>query len=162
MPITAQIKAFFGPTRQYAIVGASNNPSKYGYKILSWYLAHNLPIIPINPKEQEILGTKVVSNVTDVLKAIRSHQDILTHKSSKVDGLSISFLTPPQVTSSTLQEIAKIDGFKDVIKGLWFQPGSYNQEVLDIAQKVGIFEKVIHEGNCILVSGESAMKAVGL
>ncbi|KAG7666319.1 uncharacterized protein J8A68_000156 [[Candida] subhashii] len=162
MSVIPTIKAFFNANRQYAIVGASNNPTKYGYKILAWYLNHNLSIIPINPKEQEILGTKVVNNINDVVKAIASHQDILTYKTSSVDGLSISFLTPPKITRATVQDIGKIDGYKDVIKGLWFQPGSYDQEVLDAAQDLGVFEKVIHEGNCILVSGENGMRAAGL
>ena len=76
--------------------------------------------------------------------------------------MSISFLTPPKITRATVQDIGKIDGYKDVIKGLWFQPGSYDQEVLDAAQDLGVFEKVIHEGNCILVSGENGMRAAGL
>ncbi|EMG49546.1 hypothetical protein SBY92_001337 [Candida maltosa Xu316] len=158
----SKIRAFFGANRQYAVAGASNNPSKFGYKILNWYVLHALPVIPINPKEQEILGQPVVSNVSKIIDAIEKHQDLDSYKTSKVDGLSISFLTPPAITAKTLEEISKVDGYDKVIKGLWFQPGSYDQEVLDLAQKIGEFEKVVHEDECILVRGEEGLVAANL
>ncbi|CAK9435746.1 uncharacterized protein LODBEIA_P04520 [Lodderomyces beijingensis] len=160
--VKAKIKSFFAPNRQYAVAGASANPSKFGYKILNWYLAHRLPVIPINPREEEILGQKVVADVKSVLHAIESHRDLLTYKTSAADGLSISFLTPPPVTLSTLREIGAVDGYKDVIKGLWFQPGSYDQAVLDLAAELGEFEKVIEEDECILVRGEEGLISANL
>ena len=60
MSMKSKIISFFSSSRQYAVAGASNNPSKFGYKILNWYILHDLPVIPINPKEQEILGKEVV------------------------------------------------------------------------------------------------------
>lgn len=155
----SQITSFFNKDRQYAVVGASNNPSKFGFKILSWYDNHSLPVIPINPKESEILGIEVVNDINKVLEAIKSHQDIVSHKTSTVDGLSISFLTPPRITTSTLRGIAKIDGYKDVIKGVWLQPGSYDQEVLDTIEEIGLLDKTVHEDECILIRGEQGLAA---
>ncbi|RCK63368.1 hypothetical protein Cantr_09850 [Candida viswanathii] len=162
MSMKAKIRSFFSSNRQYAVAGASNNPSKYGYKILNWYILHNLPVIPINPKELEILGKDVVPNVTEIINAIETHKDLASYKTSEADGLSISFLTPPPVTVKTLQEISKIDGYDKVIKGLWFQPGSYDQEVLDLAEQIGEFDKVIHEDECILVRGEEGLVTANL
>ncbi|EGW32265.1 uncharacterized protein SPAPADRAFT_55761 [Spathaspora passalidarum NRRL Y-27907] len=162
MSMKLKIKSFFGSNRQYAVVGASNNPSKFGYKILSWYVSHKLPVIPINPKEQEILGQAVVNNITAVLQAVGSKQDISTHKTSTVDGVSISFLTPPKITSATLLEIATVPDYKSIVKGLWFQPGSYDQEVLDVAQQIGLSDLVIQEDECILVRGEEGMVSANL
>lgn len=162
MSMKAKIKSFFGSNRQYAVAGASNNPSKFGYKILNWYVKHNLSAIPINPKEQEILGQPVVSNVTQIIKAIEEHKNLKDYKTSSVDGLSISFLTPPPITVATLKEISNIDGYKSVIKGLWFQPGSYDQEVLDLAEQLGDYDKVIEEDECILVRGEEGLLSANL
>lgn len=39
---------FFAATR-YAVVGASNDRSKYGNIVLRWYQQHNVPVTPINP-----------------------------------------------------------------------------------------------------------------
>lgn len=63
---------------------------------------------------------------------------------------------------ATLQEIGKINGYDKVIKGLWFQPGSYDQEVLELAEKLGEFDKVVHEDECILVRGEEGMISANL
>jgi predicted CoA-binding protein len=40
---------FFQSSR-FIIVGASNEPHKFGYKVMTWYKQHKLPnIIPMNP-----------------------------------------------------------------------------------------------------------------
>ncbi|KAI5960570.1 uncharacterized protein KGF55_004463 [Candida pseudojiufengensis] len=162
MSMKSKIKSFFGANRQYAVAGASNNPSKFGYKILNWYIKHNLSAIPINPKEKEILNQPVISNVKTIIQAIENHKDLDSYKTSKVDGLSISFLTPPSVTVATLKEIESVEGYKNIIKGLWFQPGSYDQEVLKLADSLGEFDKVIEEDECILVRGEEGLLSANL
>ncbi|ABN65076.2 predicted protein [Scheffersomyces stipitis CBS 6054] len=162
MSMKSKIRAFFGPTRQYAVAGASNNPTKFGFKILSWYVSHNLTAIPINPREQEILGQNVISNVTQILESIVAKSDLNGYKLSDVDGLSISFLTPPHITTTTLKQIADVEGYENIVKGLWFQPGSYDQEVLDTAEKIGLFSKVVYEDECILVRGEEGLHSANL
>lgn len=157
-----KIKLFFGPTRQYLVAGASNNPTKFGYKILNWYLAHDLNAIPINPREEVILDQKVVPSVTEVLQSLKNHQDLAGYKLSASDGVSISFLTPPKITVATLDEIAKVDGYRDLVKGLWFQPGSYNQDVVDKAELLGLYDIVVYEDECILVRGEEGMYSANL
>ena len=157
-----KIKLFFGPTRQYLVAGASNNPTKFGYKILNWYLAHDLNAIPINPREEVILDQKVVPLITEVLQALKQHQDLAGYPLSASDGVSISFLTPPKITVATLDEIAKVDGYRDLVKGLWFQPGSYNQEVVDKAELLGLYDIVVYEDECILVRGEEGMYSANL
>lgn len=162
MSMKTKIKLFFGPTRQYLVAGASNNPTKFGYKILNWYLAHDLNAIPINPREEVILDQKVVPSVTEVLQSLKNHQDLAGYKLSASDGVSISFLTPPKITVATLDEIAKVDGYRDLVKGLWFQPGSYNQDVVDKAELLGLYDIVVYEDECILVRGEEGMYSANL
>ncbi|KAI3406833.1 hypothetical protein KGF56_000439 [Candida oxycetoniae] len=157
-----KIRSFFGEKRLYAVAGASNNPSKFGYKILNWYIKHNIPVIPINPKESVILDQPVIHNVSSVIQAIENHKKLGNYNTAEVDGLSISFLTPPHVTVATLKEIGEIEGYKNVIKGLWFQPGSYDQDVLDLAKKLGEYDKVIEEDECILVRGEEGLLSANL
>lgn len=158
----SKIKSFFGASRQYTVVGASKNPSKFGFKILLWYVSHDLSVIPVNPNEPEILGQTVVKTVTEILEAIAEGKDLGQYKLSKVDGLSISFLTPPSITVQTLKEIAAVPEYKTIIKGLWFQPGSYNKDVLDAADSIGLSDAVIHEEECILVRGEEGMYSANL
>lgn len=157
-----QIKTFFGPRREYVVVGATKNTSKFGYKILNWYLNHDLPVVPINPREEEILGQGVVSNMKQLLSAISEGNTISGHNLSKVDGLSISFLTPPQITHQTLDEISTIADYKSLVKGLWFQPGSYDQSVLEKVSEIGLEERAVHEDECILVRGEQGLYSSNL
>lgn len=158
----SKIKSFFASSRQYVVVGASNNTSKFGFKILSWYVSHELPVIPVNPREPEILGQTVVPSVTKILQCLSTKKDIDHHRLSSVDGLSISFLTPPTVTLKTLEEISEFPNYKGLVKGLWFQPGSYDQLVLDKAQEIGLIEQVVHEDECILVRGEEGLYSANL
>lgn len=160
--IMSAIKHFFSANRQYAVAGASNNPSKFGYKILNWYIEHGLKAIPINPREEKILNQPVVANVTAVLEGLKAKKDIAGYSLSDKDGLSISFLTPPAITIKTLQEIGAVDGYKDLIKGLWLQPGSFDNDVVDMVQALGLEDVLIFQGLCILVQGESGMYSANL
>mgnify|MGYP004715785735 CR=1 FL=1 len=162
MSTKAKIRAFFGANREYVVTGASNNPSKFGFKILSWYVSHDLPVVPINPKESQILNQEVVASVVPVLEAVKARKDVGSHKLSTTDSVSISFLTPPRITVATLKQIASVDGYKGLISGLWFQPGSYDQEVLDTVDLIGLEERAIHEDECILVRGDEGLYAANL
>lgn len=157
-----RIRSFFGATRQYVVTGASNNPSKFGFKITLWYVTHDLPVIPVNPKEKEILGQEVIPSAETVLRLVIDGKDVGQHKLSQADGISISFLTPPSITISTLEQLASVDGYKNAIKGLWFQPGSYDREVIKMAEKIGLYDRVVYEDECILVRGDEGLYSANL
>lgn len=162
MSMKGRIQSFFGSARQYVVVGASKNPSKFGFKILLWYVGHDLSVIPVNPKEKEILGQEAAQSLSDVVKSFLEKKDVGMHKLKECDGLSISFLTPPNVTKVTLEQLGEISGYKSAIKGLWFQPGSYDESVLEETEKLGLQDKVIHEDECILVRGEEGLYRANL
>lgn len=162
MSMKTKIKAFFGASRQYVVSGALNAPSKFGYKIFLWYTAHELPVIPVNPREVKVQGESAVKSVTEVVRAAVEKGAVDKYDLSLRDGVSISFLTPPHITAITLKELATVKGFRDVVRGLWFQPGSYDEEVLDVANKIGLFDRVVYEDECILVRGEEGLYAANL
>lgn len=85
----------------YAVVGASNNEEKYGYKVFKDLLDVGYKVLPINPNEQEILGEKVYPTLSTVKEQI----DV------------VIFVTPPAVTEKVLEEV-KVLGIKNV----WIQP----------------------------------------
>ena len=53
-----------------AVVGASNNRSKFGNKALRAYAAEGYSVIPINPRETEVEGIRSYASVLDVPGAI--------------------------------------------------------------------------------------------
>ncbi|HQO58518.1 MAG TPA: acetate--CoA ligase family protein [Candidatus Omnitrophota bacterium] len=65
------LKGVFYPQR-VAIIGASANPAKIGFQILQNVIEAGFPgdILPVNPKEDVILGQKTYSSVQDIPGAI--------------------------------------------------------------------------------------------
>lgn len=110
--MVSNLNTFFNKNFTYAIVGASNNPEKYGYKILKTLLDAGITAIPINPKETQILGQKVYSSIQEIPEEV----DV------------IDFVTPPHITLRTLEEL------EDIHK-VWFQPGSFNEECIKFCKK---------------------------
>ncbi|MDD4251256.1 MAG: CoA-binding protein [Candidatus ainarchaeum sp.] len=113
--------------KTYAIIGASKNTQKYGYKVMKFLKELNEKVIPINPFEKEILGEKVFFNVNEITQ--------------KID--TILFITQPEVTLKVLKEINK-----ENIPFIWFQPGSENLESINYCKKYNI---LFSEQKCIMV-----------
>ena len=65
--IVSQLDAIFKP-KAIAVIGASNNPGKWGYRMMHNALASGYrgPIYPINPNEKEVLGVPVYPNILDI------------------------------------------------------------------------------------------------
>lgn len=115
--------------KKIAIVGASNDPKKYGYKIIKHLSEKGFKnLYPINPNEQEILNFKVYSS----LRNLSQKPDI------------INFVVPPNVTLNVLNEIKEL-GWDNV----WFQPGSFDEQVIDKAKELGLNYV---DGACIMVA----------
>ena len=80
-------------SRAFAVVGASTDRSKFGNKILRWYIDHGLgdSTVPVNPKDAQI----------ESLNAVKSLDDLPDSPQR-----SISIITPPKVTLGVLQAAA--------------------------------------------------------
>lgn len=98
----------------HAIVGASNNPEKYGYKLMQDLQTSGFKVLPINLKEQEILGEKVYASLADY--------------PAKID--LVIFVVPPQVTRHILNQVKQLK-----IDKVWFQPGSESDEALKFCRE---------------------------
>ncbi|KAK6502146.1 hypothetical protein TWF506_002744 [Arthrobotrys conoides] len=134
----AAIKTFFSSPR-FAVVGASTDPGKYGYKVLSWYVSHGLSVTGVNPKAPVILEQQTVSS----LDGLESPSET-----------AVSIITPPAITLKTLEKAKELG-----IKIVWCQPGSESDDVLRYARENGII--CIANGACVLVDGESGLKDAG-
>lgn len=147
----AAAKRFFS-SQYFAVAGASQDKSKFGYRILAWYHQHALPVTPVNPSRPSISLPSQTYNTVPAVSALPYPAQT-----------GISFLTPPPVTRKILRE-AKTAG----IKAVWLQPGSFEDEDLTYAKEnfesaVGGFEDgtVGGEGWCVLVDGENMLRAAG-
>lgn len=110
-----------------ALVGASRAPHKYGNIILKDLTRRGYPVVPVNPHETTIEGLAVARSLDEVEPPVAI----------------INVVVPPAAALDVVQRTAKPPS--DVI---WFQPGSYDPNVLDAARER--FDTVI-AGDCIMV-----------
>lgn len=139
---------FFAPGRKYIVLGSSTSPFKFGNRILKWYINHDLDVIPINPNSDIVCGLKAYKSLNEYLK-------------NDTGEVSISVVTPPNVSLNLFREV-KNNNNEDKIEAIWFQPGSYDDKVINyVRNDLGIKSEgsVISDGDCILVSGIERMKS---
>lgn len=96
-----------------AVVGASSSPEKYGNIIPRYLINAGFNVIPINPRSSTLFDRPCYPSI----KEVPSNIDI------------ISFVVPPSVSLQVLKELDQ-----PVRACLWFQPGSYNETVLNVAK----------------------------
>ena len=100
-----------------AVIGASNDRSKYGNKAVRAYLRQGYDVYPVNPKEETIEGLESYASVLDV----------------PVELDRITVYVPPAVGLELLDEIAAKNA-----KEVWINPGADSGEVLGRAADLGL------------------------
>ncbi len=93
-----------------AVVGATDNPRKYGNVIYRDLKAKGFRVYPVNPTRATVDGDPVFANLAQLPET----PDI------------VNFVVPPTRTLRILKQ-AKELGFTTV----WVQPGAENEDVLD-------------------------------
>ena len=99
--------------KKIVLVGASNNPEKYGNKILKDLIGKWYTVFPINPKEEEIEWIKVYKSLEKFL-------------SYNLDFDVINFVVRPSIVLKDLQ----INLEKIIDKKIWCQPWASDDEVI--------------------------------
>ena len=117
-----------------AVVGASNDPSKYGNIIVKNLMAHGYDVVPVNPKEATIAGLPAYRSLADVPQPV----DI------------VNVVTPPAVTHRVLEDASKTG-----LGMVWLQDGSFDQAVIDAAEAAPF--KTVHHA-CIMVVARPALR----
>ena len=101
-----------------AIIGASNDRTKFGNKSVRAHQAQGYTVFPINPKGGEIEGLTAYASIAE----------------EPVDRLDrVSMYVPPAIGMKLLDAIAA--------KGcdeLWLNPGSESDELADAARQLGL------------------------
>ena len=103
--------------RSVAIIGASNDRSKFSNKAVRAFIQQGYQVYPVNPREGTIEG----------LPAFKSIRDIPARPQL------VSVYLPPAVLLKVLVDIAA-RGCDE----LWLNPGTESEEVLAAAEKLGL------------------------
>jgi predicted CoA-binding protein len=108
-----------------ALIGASTNKNKFGYKILIDLVSKDYDVIPVNNKEVEIEGRKVFKTVQEI---------------SDCPSI-INFVVPPSIGFKITKDLVE-KGYDN----FWYQPGAESAEIseyLDSNRKNYIDDKCI-------------------
>lgn len=113
--------------RPIALVGATNDPAKYGNVILKNLRGRGWPVFAINPKATTIDGEPAYPN----LAALPKKPELVV------------FVVPPAIGIKVLDEVKALG-----IDRVWLQPGAESPEILARAAELGL--RVVHDA-CIMV-----------
>ena len=100
-----------------AVIGASKDRAKFGNKAIRAYQKLGWTVYPINPKEPEIEGLKTYASILDTPERPEM----------------VSIYVAPPVLLKLLPDIAK-RGCDE----LWLNPGTESDEVLALAESLGL------------------------
>ena len=114
--------------RVWAVVGASTNTEKYGYKAYRALLNAQKVAYPINPRAKEIDGIPCYAFVADLPEVL----DVVVS------------VVPPALTEALIPQLVEAG-----VTRLWIQPGAESAKAVSDAEAGGI--AVVHGGPCVMV-----------
>ena len=100
-----------------AVVGASANPEKWGFKIFNELKSRGFSVFPVNPKHSKIGNYACYADLSSLAK--------------KPDV--VITVVPPKVTEMIVRECKKLQ-----IDRIWMQPGSESEEAIAFCEKNSI------------------------
>src|SRR5476649_1859048 len=116
-PSDAELKQILTAAKTIAIVGASSNPDKTSYGIMQKLQSVGYRVIPVNPRETEILGERSYPSLADLPERI----DI------------VDVFRRAEDTPAIADEAVAIGA-----KALWLQAGIVNEDAAARAKAGGL------------------------
>jgi predicted CoA-binding protein len=123
------VRKFLKKENTIAVVGATTNPEKWGYKVYKALKEHFPSVYPVNPKYKKILGERCYQD----LESLPDKPDV------------VITVVPPKVTDGVVRECRRLG-----IKMVWMQPGSESRESIGFCGENGI--ECMHSA-CFVVDG---------
>jgi predicted CoA-binding protein len=118
-PEDRELAILLGEAHTVAVVGLSSKPSRPSYEIAAYLQDHGYRIVPVNPKETEVLGEPAYPSLRDIPDEVQI--DV-------VDVFRRAEDTPP---------IAR-DAVAIGAKVLWLQEGIVSDEAYRIASEAAL------------------------
>lgn len=112
-----ELRSIYSAARTIAVVGASGDPKKPGHRIPAYLQSQGFQIIPINPREGELFGEKIVTSLDQVDEPI----DVVDVFRPSEEA--------PDIARAAVALRAKV---------LWLQTGVRSEEAEGIAREGGL------------------------
>ncbi len=113
--------------KSWAVVGATQNPSKFGNKIFKKLQRNGYDVTPINPMYDDVEGVKTFESLSD-----------MTEKPE-----CVNIVVSPDRAMEALNQAIELG-----IKYVWFQPGAFNNEIVEHGEAAGV--NIVYHA-CVLV-----------
>ncbi|HQM15762.1 MAG TPA: CoA-binding protein [Candidatus Woesebacteria bacterium] len=104
---------FFDKNTAIAVVGASHQSAKYGYKVFAYLLNNGYQVAPVNHRGGRLLNQVVYRWLKDIPFPIKM----------------VVMVVSPSASLQILKEMTALQ-----IRQVWFQPGSENSELIEFCQ----------------------------
>lgn len=101
----------------WVVVGANENPEKYGNMIYRKLKAHGYTVYPVNPNYEMIEGDKCYKDLSSLPEVPEV----------------IDMVVSPKRGFEVIEEAAKLG-----VKNIWLQPGTYNNTIMDLISSKGL------------------------
>jgi len=121
------IEEFMGQ-KKFAVVGATDNPQKFGNQIVKNLKNRGYQVYPVNPKLKELEGLTCYASVAEI--------------PVKVDV--VDFVVPPHATEEILKQCKALG-----LDRIWLQPGSESEAAIAFCQENNL--KVVHSV-CVMMN----------
>jgi uncharacterized protein len=121
------IKEFMAQ-KKFAVIGATDNPGKYGNQIVKNLKSRGYEVYPVNPRLEKLEGLVCYPTLAKI--------------PVKVDV--VDFVVPPNVTEETLKQ-CKDQG----LTRIWLQPGSESEKAISYCHNNDM--KVVHSV-CVMMN----------
>ncbi len=109
----------FNQFKKFALLGASADPTRFGYEVFEAFHKNDIPLMPINPKYPNIDGHPCYPS----LAALPEKPEV------------VIVALGPAVTEKVMPEV--IASGPQVI---WMPPGCFNEAAVKICQEAGVRE----------------------
>lgn len=109
----------------WAVSGVTDKEDRFGYKIWKTLIKHGYETYGVNPRYDEIEGEKIYKSIQEIPKQIEV----------------LDMVVGPKIAINTLDD-AKEAG----VEYIWFQPGTFDEEVINKAVELGF--KILYD-DCV-------------
>ncbi|KAF7299068.1 CoA-binding domain-containing protein [Mycena indigotica] len=110
MSVLEQKQRHFLSATKYAVVGAANDTTKFGFKDLKWLHDLGKDVVAVNIKPEKVLGHECYESLAQLPDP--------THT-------SVVIVVPPKATLEVLKQAASLGVF-----AFWLQPGTEDDDVV--------------------------------
>lgn len=113
--------------KSWAVVGATQNPAKFGNKIFKKLQGNGYAVAPINPVYDSVEGVATFKSLKDMPEKPEC----------------VNVVVSPERAAQALEEAIELG-----IEYVWFQPGAFDLDIIERAEEAGV--KIVYHA-CVLV-----------